>query len=205
MDLCGHWQRQKFNSSRGEAGTFRGAKKLRRSQARGGRKYSRPTARGGRAVDAGRVLFGTTPNASHSSLLFLHTRCSPHCFFASFLHYSSSAAGKNVEQYETMVLIATALSASLLALVSRSSLAFADTRPASRSTSIRNTSSANMSASSTTPSPKTVVIAGGGVIGTSTAYYLAKNHGIKSILVDPTGTIAPAASGKAGGFLALGT
>lgn len=49
----------------------------------------------------------------------------------------------------------------------------------------------------------TVVIAGAGIIGTSTAYFLAKNHGIKSILVDPTGIIAPAASGKAGGFLAL--
>jgi glycine/D-amino acid oxidase-like deaminating enzyme len=53
------------------------------------------------------------------------------------------------------------------------------------------------------PPPKTVVIAGAGVIGTTTAYYLAKDFGIASILVDPTGTIAPAASGKAGGFLAL--
>lgn len=51
-----------------------------------------------------------------------------------------------------------------------------------------------------------IVIAGAGVIGTSTAYYLAKNHqkNISSItLIDPTGSIAPAASGKAGGFLAL--
>lgn len=51
-----------------------------------------------------------------------------------------------------------------------------------------------------------VVIAGAGVIGTSTAYYLAKNYksSISSItLVDPTSSIAPAASGKAGGFLAL--
>ena len=51
-----------------------------------------------------------------------------------------------------------------------------------------------------------IVIAGAGVIGTSTAYYLAKNHksSISSItLVDPTNSIAPAASGKAGGFLAL--
>merc|ERR1719223_2202529 len=51
-----------------------------------------------------------------------------------------------------------------------------------------------------------IVIAGAGVIGTSTAYYLAKNHAdeISSItLVDPSGKIAPAASGKAGGFLAL--
>ena len=51
--------------------------------------------------------------------------------------------------------------------------------------------------------PKTVIIAGAGVIGTSTAYYLAKNFNVKSILVDVTGQIAPAASGKAGGFLAL--
>mmetsp|Transcript_37339 Transcript_37339/g.81747 ORF Transcript_37339/g.81747 Transcript_37339/m.81747 type:complete len:415 (-) Transcript_37339:34-1278(-) len=103
-----------------------------------------------------------------------------------------------------MVLIAAALSASLFSLICRSSLAFTVT--VGRPTSIRaNTSSATMaSASSATPSPpKTVVIAGGGVIGTSTAYYLAKNHGIKSVLVDPTGIIAPAASGKAGGFLAL--
>ena len=51
-----------------------------------------------------------------------------------------------------------------------------------------------------------IVIAGGGVIGTCTAYYLAKNHQnhISSItIIDPTGSIAPAASGKAGGFLAL--
>lgn len=48
-----------------------------------------------------------------------------------------------------------------------------------------------------------VVIAGAGAIGTSTAYYLAKEFGISSTLVDPTGRIAPAASGKAGGFLAL--
>lgn len=54
----------------------------------------------------------------------------------------------------------------------------------------------------TTQPPKHVVIAGAGIIGTSTAYYLAENHGITSTIVDPTGTVAPAASGKAGGFLA---
>ena len=48
-----------------------------------------------------------------------------------------------------------------------------------------------------------VVIAGAGVIGVSTAYYLAKDFGVGSTLIDPTGRIAPAASGKAGGFLAL--
>lgn len=47
-----------------------------------------------------------------------------------------------------------------------------------------------------------VVIAGAGVIGVSTAYYLAKDFGVATTLIDPTGTIAPAASGKAGGFLA---
>ena len=48
-----------------------------------------------------------------------------------------------------------------------------------------------------------VIIVGAGVIGVSTAYYLAELFGITSVLVDPTGEIAPAASGKAGGFLAL--
>ena len=48
-----------------------------------------------------------------------------------------------------------------------------------------------------------VVIAGAGVVGVSTAYYLAKEFGVATTLIDPTGRIAPAASGKAGGFLAL--
>ena len=51
--------------------------------------------------------------------------------------------------------------------------------------------------------PSHVVIAGAGVIGTSTAYYLAHMFGISCTVVDQTGHIAPAASGKAGGFLAL--
>jgi len=51
--------------------------------------------------------------------------------------------------------------------------------------------------------PQKVVIAGAGVIGVSTAYYLAKDFGVATTLVDPTGIIAPASSGKAGGFLAL--
>jgi len=50
--------------------------------------------------------------------------------------------------------------------------------------------------------PKHVVIAGAGVIGTSTAYYLKRDFDISSTILDPTGSIAPAASGKAGGFLA---
>lgn len=48
---------------------------------------------------------------------------------------------------------------------------------------------------------KKVVIVGGGVSGVATAYYLALK-GITATLIDAVG-IAPAASGKAGGFLAL--
>eukprot|EP00536_Pseudo-nitzschia_multiseries_P002858 jgi/Psemu1/184467/e_gw1.39.107.1 len=59
------------------------------------------------------------------------------------------------------------------------------------------------SSSSSPPTVQHVVIAGAGVIGVSTAYYLAKEFGVATTLIDPTGTIAPAASGKAGGFLAL--
>jgi glycine/D-amino acid oxidase-like deaminating enzyme len=74
-----------------------------------------------------------------------------------------------------------------------------------RQLAMSSSSKMTASPSLTTPSqiPKHVVIAGAGVIGTSTAYYLAQNHGIASTLIDPTGKIAPAASGKAGGFLAL--
>jgi glycine/D-amino acid oxidase-like deaminating enzyme len=46
----------------------------------------------------------------------------------------------------------------------------------------------------------TIIIAGDGIIGNSIAYYLAK-RGISCTIVDPVG-IAPAASGKGGGFLA---
>ena len=45
-----------------------------------------------------------------------------------------------------------------------------------------------------------VVIAGGGIVGTSIAYFLAPAD-VELVLVDPVG-IAPAASAKAGGFLA---
>mgnify|MGYP002005686249 CR=1 FL=1 len=48
---------------------------------------------------------------------------------------------------------------------------------------------------------KKIVIIGGGVTGVTTSYFLAK-RGVACTLVDPVG-IAPAASGKAGGFLAL--
>ena len=47
-----------------------------------------------------------------------------------------------------------------------------------------------------------VVIAGGGIVGNSIAYFLAKTRpDISIVLVDPVG-IAPGASSKAGGFLA---
>jgi glycine/D-amino acid oxidase-like deaminating enzyme len=46
-----------------------------------------------------------------------------------------------------------------------------------------------------------VVICGGGVIGTSIAYFLSR-RGIRSIVIERTG-LACAASGKSGGFLAL--
>lgn len=51
-----------------------------------------------------------------------------------------------------------------------------------------------------------VVIAGAGIIGTCTAYYLVHNHDdiVDCVtLIDPSGRLAPASSGKAGGFLAL--
>lgn len=51
--------------------------------------------------------------------------------------------------------------------------------------------------------PEHVLIAGAGIIGLSTAFYLHKEYGIRSTLIDVTGEVAPAASGKAGGFLAL--
>jgi glycine/D-amino acid oxidase-like deaminating enzyme len=59
-----------------------------------------------------------------------------------------------------------------------------------------------MSAKDASASPESCVIVGAGIVGTCTAFYLAKNHGIRCTLIDVTGTIAPAASGKAGGFLA---
>ncbi|KAL3937811.1 MAG: hypothetical protein SGBAC_007158 [Bacillariaceae sp.] len=49
------------------------------------------------------------------------------------------------------------------------------------------------------PIPK-IVIAGGGIVGNSIAYFLAKRQ-VPVTLIDPVG-IAPCASGKAGGFLA---
>lgn len=50
--------------------------------------------------------------------------------------------------------------------------------------------------------PEHVVIAGAGIVGVSTAYFLAKEVS-KITLVDPTDSVAPGASGKGAGFLAL--
>ena len=47
-----------------------------------------------------------------------------------------------------------------------------------------------------------VVIAGAGITGLTTSFYLARKHGVRSTLVDRTGSVAPGASGKAAGFLA---
>ncbi len=60
------------------------------------------------------------------------------------------------------------------------------------------------------PSPiRNIVIAGGGIMGTSVAYYLVEDHlkqlggeQVSITLVDPTGSVGSCASGKAGGFLA---
>jgi len=51
------------------------------------------------------------------------------------------------------------------------------------------------------PAYSNIVIAGGGIIGNSIAYYLSRNFDQSCTIIDPIG-IAPAASGKAGGFLA---
>lgn len=59
-----------------------------------------------------------------------------------------------------------------------------------------------LSTTETTPAPKHVLIAGSGMMGIATSYFLAKEFGISSTLIDPSGQVAPAASGKAGGFLA---
>jgi glycine/D-amino acid oxidase-like deaminating enzyme len=67
------------------------------------------------------------------------------------------------------------------------------------------TSSSEMMAGDDDNKKMHVVIAGAGIIGTCTAYYLVHNHDdiVDCVtLIDPSGRIAPAASGKAGGFLA---
>ncbi|WMV18309.1 hypothetical protein MTR67_011694 [Solanum verrucosum] len=63
---------------------------------------------------------------------------------------------------------------------------------------IRSSSSPSMD---TNPQPKKVAVCGGGVIGVCTAYFLSKN-GASVTLIEQS-SVACAASGKAGGFLAL--
>lgn len=46
------------------------------------------------------------------------------------------------------------------------------------------------------------MICGGGIIGAATAFYLAEQHGVAATVVERQ-ALAAAASGKAGGFLAL--
>jgi glycine/D-amino acid oxidase-like deaminating enzyme len=88
-----------------------------------------------------------------------------------------------------------------ISYLSSATIAFAFS-PAQQETAISYTSALGMSSSVSESQPKHVVIAGSGMMATATAYYLAKEFGIASTLIDPSGEIAPAASGKAGGFLA---
>lgn len=74
--------------------------------------------------------------------------------------------------------------------------------PNHQDTAISHASLFAMTSSTAESGPKHAVIAGSGMMATATAYYLAKEHGISSTLIDPSGEVAPAASGKAGGFLA---
>ena len=49
-----------------------------------------------------------------------------------------------------------------------------------------------------------VVIVGGGIIGASIAYYMSRRSDCPKVtLLESSKTLAPGASGKAGGFLAL--
>ncbi|KAF4364633.1 hypothetical protein G4B88_028556 [Cannabis sativa] len=74
--------------------------------------------------------------------------------------------------------------------------------PILRRTQIRKIyTSIRFTMDSQTNHPKRIVVCGGGVIGVCTAYFLAKN-GAAVTLVEKS-SIAGAASGKAGGFLAL--
>ena len=66
----------------------------------------------------------------------------------------------------------------------------------------RAMASATDAAGLSSDAPKHVLVAGAGVIGSSIAYHLAVNHGIRATVYDKVGP-GCAASGKAGGFLAL--
>ncbi|KAE7999655.1 hypothetical protein FH972_004061 [Carpinus fangiana] len=74
-------------------------------------------------------------------------------------------------------------------------------RTRSTRTSIRSSSLASSPMEEQHSHPKRVVVCGGGVIGVCTAYFLAKK-GASVTLVEKS-SVACAASGKAGGFLAL--
>jgi hypothetical protein len=69
------------------------------------------------------------------------------------------------------------------------------------SSSLQMLSSSSSKESSPLPSsspskpPQDVLIVGAGIMGCTTAYYLAKEFGISSTLANPMGTIAPAARG----------
>lgn len=66
-----------------------------------------------------------------------------------------------------------------------------------RQTVVRSAVSASASPTSSTP----VVIAGAGIVGASTAFFLSSEHDTSVVLIDSTHPAA-SASGKAGGFLA---
>ncbi|KAB2626510.1 oxidoreductase TDA3 [Pyrus ussuriensis x Pyrus communis] len=71
----------------------------------------------------------------------------------------------------------------------------------SKTTVIRSSSSSSVSSPMDPHPPKRVVVCGGGVIGVCAAYFLSK-RGAAVTLVEKS-SVACAASGKAGGFLAL--
>jgi hypothetical protein len=87
-------------------------------------------------------------------------------------------------------------------LLSNSSFGFSPTPNVHQRSNFNSLNLAMSSSTSDSSQPTNVVIAGSGIMATATAYYLAKEFSIPSTLIDPSGEIAPAASGKAGGFLA---
>lgn len=75
------------------------------------------------------------------------------------------------------------------------------TRPRGRAPTRPRAAAATSGGPPPPPPPAHVLIAGAGIVGTSTAYFLAKAGVPRITLVDATGPAA-AASGRAGGFLA---
>ncbi|XP_030455898.2 putative oxidoreductase TDA3 [Syzygium oleosum] len=88
---------------------------------------------------------------------------------------------------------------------SPSSPALALPRPSPRTRSPTSLAVAALRTSMETPPPppKRVVVCGGGVIGVCTAYFLSKSSAAASVALVEQSSVACAASGKAGGFLAL--